>query len=196
MIYKEDKHIKIGGVALPGLVRKFEITRTGAIDEVEVEGLPVKPKQAVGYEDAQIKIEMILDDSAGESLEGKIAKLNSLFRKNGQDIPQPLPIISKKTAAAGIDQVLIQKLTVTEDNKSSQQVATLELCEYIPIPIAATSSTGSSSGSSALTEDYQTYLNNSRGSSPLDKTPIVDDRMIGPLLEEKLESYRLPLYGE
>ena len=31
MIYKEDKHIKIGGVALPGLVRKFEITRTGAM---------------------------------------------------------------------------------------------------------------------------------------------------------------------
>lgn len=195
MIYKEDKHIKIGGVALPGLVRKFEITRTGAIDEVEVEGLPVKPKQAVGYEDAQIKIELILDDSAGESLEGKIVKLNNLFRKSGQDIPQPLPIVSKKTAAAGVNQILVQKLAITEDNKSSQQVATLELCEYIPIPITATSSNSASSGTAGLTEDYQTYLDNNRGASPLDKTPAVDDRIIGPLLDKQLDSYKIPYYG-
>ena len=37
MIYQEDQLIRLGGVTLPGLVKKLEIKCAAAIDEVEVE---------------------------------------------------------------------------------------------------------------------------------------------------------------
>lgn len=194
MIIMEDKSVKVGGVVLPGLVKKIEVAATAAVDEVEVEGAPVKPKQAVGYEDSRVKIELILDATAGESLQNKIVKINNLFRKKAQEIPQPMVIVSKATSAAHIDKVIFEKLTVTNDNKTDQAAATLEFCEYVPLPITATSSAGgnaSASGSAAaLTADYQNYLDNNRGSSPLDKTPAVDDRPVDPMVAALADSYR------
>ena len=63
MIYVEDERIKLNGVVLPGLVKSIEVTETAKVDEQEVEGSAVKPKQATGYEDAKVNIELIIDDT-------------------------------------------------------------------------------------------------------------------------------------
>ena len=63
MIYIEDQIIKLGGVVLPGLVKSIEVTETAKVDEQEVEGSTARPKQATGYEDAKITIELIIDDT-------------------------------------------------------------------------------------------------------------------------------------
>ena len=52
MIFVEDRLVKVGGVVLPGLLKSIEVTETAKVDEQEVEGSAVKPKQATGYEDA------------------------------------------------------------------------------------------------------------------------------------------------
>lgn len=49
MIYVEDERIKLNGVVLPGLVKSIEVTETAKVDEQEVEGSTVKPKQATGH---------------------------------------------------------------------------------------------------------------------------------------------------
>ena len=177
MIFVEDERIKLNGVVLPGLVKSIEVTETAKVDEQEVEGSATKPKQATGYEDAKVIIELIIDDTEGQTKYERYAVLREIFRKPGQNVPQPIPIVSEDTAAHGIEKVIFKKLTHKGENKKSQLTANLELWEYIPQTITATSSSGGSGGSSGggsqaaaaasnLNQDYQQYLGTKRGKSP------------------------------
>lgn len=186
MIFIEDERVKLDGVVLPGLVKSIEVTESAKIDEQEVEGSAVKPKQATGYEDAKVNIELIIDDTETKSKYERYAALRELFRKPGQNVPKSIPIVCEDTAAHGIEKVLFKKLTHKGENKKNQLVAHLELWEYIPQTITAvstakTSSSGSSSKSSTkstgnkapstsaptqLDTKYQSYLGSGRGSPP------------------------------
>lgn len=180
MIYVEDELIKLNGVVLPGLVKSIEVTETAKVDEQEVEGSSTKPKQATGYEDAKINIELIIDDTPTQNKFERYATLRAIFRIPGQSVPQPIPIVSEDTAAHGIEKVIFKKLTHKGENKKGQLTANLELWEYIPQTITATKSSGSgsskSSGSSSgsksqsaqsnLSGSYKSYLSTKRGKSP------------------------------
>lgn len=185
MIFIEDERIKLGGAVLPGLVKSIEVTETAKVDEQEVEGSAVKPKQATGYEDAKITIELLIDDTEIQTKYERYAALRAVFRTPGQSVPQPIPIVCEDTAAHGIDKVIFKKLTHKGESKKSQLTANLELWEYIPQTITAVSGSGSSgsagetastgtvqapAASSDLSADYQTYLRTKRG-----KSPAVDD---------------------
>ena len=147
MIYVEDELIKLNGVVLPGLVKSIEVIETAKVDEQEVEGSATKPKQATGYEDAKVNIELIIDDTPSQTKYQRYATLRAIFRSPGQSVPQPIPIISEDTAAHGVEKVIFKKLSHKGENKRGQLTATLELWEYIPQTITAKS--GSSSGSSS-----------------------------------------------
>jgi hypothetical protein len=181
MIFIEDERIKLNGVVLPGLIKSIEVTETAKVDEQEVEGSATKPKQATGYEDAKVIIELIIDDTESQTKYERYAVLREIFRKPGQNVPQPIPIVSEDTAAHGIEKVIFKRLTHKGENKKSQLTANLELWEYIPQVITATrssSNSGSSGGSSGggssqaaaaasnLNPDYQQYLGTKRGKSP------------------------------
>ena len=165
MIYMEDQCIKLNGVVLPGLVKSIEVTESARIDEQEVEGSAVKPKQAVGYEDAKVNIELILDDTESQTKYQRLAVLRAAFRAPGQSVPQPIPIVSEDASAHGIERVLFKKLTHKAENKKGQLPVTLELWEYIPQTITAKKA-GSSSASSNLSKEYRRYLGSGRGNSP------------------------------
>lgn len=175
MIFIEDERIKLNGVVLPGLVKSIEVTETAKVDEQEVEGSATRPKQATGYEDAKVIIELIIDDTEGQSKYERYAVLREIFRKPGQNVPQPIPIVSEDTAAHGIEKVIFKKLTHKGENKKSQLTANLELWEYIPQTITVTGGSGGSSGGGSsqaaaaannLNQDYQQYLGTKRGKSP------------------------------
>ena len=191
MIYVEDERIKLNGVILPGLLKSIEVTETAKVDELEVEGSAVKPKQATGYEDAKVNIELIIDDTQTQTRYERYAVLRAIFRSSGQTVPQPIPIISEDTAAHGIEKVIFKKLTHKGENKKSQLSVNIELWEYIPQTItavsASTSAASKNSGSetadssdtqSTLTPDYQKYLETKRG-----KSPAVDDAKSKAALE-------------
>lgn len=177
MIYVEDQLVKVNGVVLPGLVKSIEVTETAKVDEQEVEGSAVKPKQATGYEDAKINIELIIDDTESQTKFERYAVLRELFRAPGQNVPQPIPIVCEDTAAHGVEKVIFQKLTHKAENKKAQLTAVLELWEYIPQTITATKASGSSGSSSEggapssaasgnLSSSYLDYLEAERGTSP------------------------------
>lgn len=175
MIYVEDQTIKLNGVVLPGLVKSIEVKESAKIDEQEVQGSAVKPKQAVGYEDAKVNIELILDDTQTETKYQRLAVLRGLFRSPGQSVPQPLPIVSADTAAHGVTTVLFKGLSHKAENKKGQLPVTLEFWEYIPQTITAKKSTSgkstaasksSASGSAGVKKNYRSYLAESRGISP------------------------------
>ena len=174
MIYFEDEHIKLGNTVLPGVVKSIEVTESARVDEQEVEGSSVKPKQATGYEDAKVVIELIIDDTPSKGKYERYADLRRLFRQSGQSVPTPMAIVCEDTAAHGIDKVIFKQLSHRGENKKGQLTATLELWEYIPQTITAkkTSSKSSStkktssSSKSNLTKQYEDYLEKDRGRSP------------------------------
>ena len=126
MIYVEDELIKLNGVVLPGLVKSIEVIETAKVDEQEVEGSATKPKQATGYEDAKVNIELIIDDTPSQTKYQRYATLRAIFRSPGQSVPQPIPIISEDTAAHGVEKVIFKKLSHKGENKRGQLTATLE----------------------------------------------------------------------
>ena len=130
MIYVEDELIKLNGVVLPGLVKSIEVIETAKVDEQEVEGSATKPKQATGYEDAKVNIELIIDDTPSQTKYQRYATLRAIFRSPGQSVPQPIPIISEDTAAHGVEKVIFKKLSHKGENKRGQLTATLELWEF------------------------------------------------------------------
>lgn len=185
MIFIEDGRIKLGGTVLPGLVKSIEVTETAKVDEQEVEGSAARPKQATGYEDAKINIELIIDDTESSTRFERYAVLRQIFRTPGQSVPQPVSIVCEDAAAHGIEKVIFKKLTHKGENKKSQLAVSLELWEYVPQTITAStvSSSVGTSGSSAstasttssmqtpaapdsLNENYQEYLDAGRGSAP------------------------------
>ena len=188
MIYTEDQLVKVNGVVLPGLVKSIEVKESAKIDEQEVEGSATKPKQATGYEDAKVNIELILDDTPTATKYQRLFR--ALFRTPGQSVPQPIPIVSEDTAKHGIDKVLFKGITHKSEVKKDQLTVSLEFWEYVPQTIQTTSSSsGSSSGGSSggktanqqttLSSDYQKYLQANRG-----KSPAVDDASAAEALDK------------
>lgn len=190
MIYTEDQIVKVNGVVLPGLVKSIEVKESAQIDEQEVEGSATKPKQATGYEDAKVNIELILDDTPTQTKYQRLETLRAIFRTPGQSVPQPIPIVSEDTAKHGIDKVLFKGITHKSEVKKDQLTVSLEFWEYVPQTIQTTSSSsGSSSGGSSggktanqqttLSSDYQKYLQANRG-----KSPAVDDASAAEALDK------------
>lgn len=190
MIYTEDQLVKVNGVVLPGLVKSIEVKESAKIDEQEVEGSATKPKQATGYEDAKVNIELILDDTPTATKYQRLEAVRALFRTPGQSVPQPIPIVSEDTAKHGIDKVLFKGITHKSEVKKDQLTVSLEFWEYVPQTIQTTSSSsGSSSGGSSggktanqqttLSSDYQKYLQANRG-----KSPAVDDASAAEALDK------------
>ena len=190
MIYTEDQLVKVNGVVLPGLVKSIEVKESAKIDEQEVEGSATKPKQATGYEDAKVNIELILDDTPTATKYQRLETVRALFRTPGQSVPQPIPIVSEDTAKHGIDKVLFKGITHKSEVKKDQLSVSLEFWEYVPQTIQTTSSSsGSSSGGSSggktanqqttLSSDYQKYLQTNRG-----KSPAVDDASAAEALDK------------
>lgn len=190
MIYTEDQLVKVNGVVLPGLVKSIEVKESAKIDEQEVEGSATKPKQATGYEDAKVNIELILDDTPTATKYQRLETVRALFRTPGQSVPQPIPIVSEDTAKHGIDKVLFKGITHKSEVKKDQLTVSLEFWEYVPQTIQTTSSSsGNSSGGSSggktaiqqttLSSDYQKYLQANRG-----KSPAVDDASAAEALDK------------
>ena len=182
MIFVEDRLVKVGGVVLPGLLKSIEVTETAKVDEQEVEGSAVKPKQATGYEDARVNIELILDDTTAATKYQRLEAIRTAFRKPGQKVPQPIPIVCEDTAAHGIEKVIFKNMRHKRENKKDQLSVTLEFWEFIPQTIKTKKGGGGSKSSSAsnkkasklaseeLSADYKNYLSKGRG-----KSPAVDD---------------------
>lgn len=179
MIFVDDSIIKVGGVILSGVVKSLEIKTDARVEEQEIEGNSAKPKQATGYEDAKITLEIALEDGETKTKEEKLKGIQSLFRNTGQAKPQVHDIVNEHTAIRGIKKVIFKSLTTKETNKKSELTVSIEFWEYVATTITATSKSksksnskssssnkGSSSAKGNLNSDYNNYLSSSRGTAP------------------------------
>ena len=191
MIYTYGSEVIVDGVLLQGLFNSLEVTTAAEIEEQEVEGSTAKPKQATGYEDAKISVELILlDDANGMTKERKLEVIQNFFRQPGQEIPAVHTIVNEHTVRRNISQVLFKQMVSKATNANDQLSVTMEFWEYIPMTISVTSAKkagetnyaadGAGSGNGNLNKDYEKYLEN-RGQAPKQKdktakTPAKDNR--------------------
>lgn len=184
MIYVDDSSIKVSGVILPGLIKSIEIKHDALVEEQEVKGSSAKAKQATGFDDAKVTIELILDDGPKLTKKQKLEKIQNLFQKSGQNKPVVHEIINEHTTARKIKKVIFKSLGTKEENKNQQLIASLEFWAYSTMKITASKSKKSNTSStttystavSTLDPEFQSYLKNERGSAPkTDKSPAVDN---------------------
>lgn len=181
MIFVDDSSIKVSGVILPGLIKSIEVKDDALIEEQSVEGSSIKAKQAEGYEDAKVMIELILEDGPDATKKEKLEKIQNLFKKAGQEKPVVHEIINEHTAARRVKKVIFKSLNSKEESKKEQLTVSLEFWSYNPMTITAkksksgSSQTGTSSMVSKLDPAYQSYLSD-RGKAPkTSNSPAVDD---------------------
>ena len=124
MIYTDGSEVMVDGVLLPGLFKSLEVTTAAEIEEQEVEGSTAKPKQATGYEDAKISVELILlDDADGMTKESKLEVIQNFFRQPGQEIPAVHTIVNEHTVRRNISQVLFKQMMGTKITRHSWNVS-------------------------------------------------------------------------
>lgn len=195
MIYVDESTVKIGGVILPGLFKSMEIKSSALIEEQEVEGRSQKPKQAIGYEDAKIVLELILEDSPEQTKFDKLKIIQNIFRKSGQGKPSVYEIVNEHTSIRNITKVILKDISSKEQSNKSEIYVNIELWEYVSMTITAkkvsntskskstnkgSNSSKSNTKSNGLSEDYTKYLGSNRGTAPklsnkTSKSPAVDD---------------------
>jgi len=120
------------------------------IDEAKVPGRSGKAKQAVGYQDSEISIGLILysDDDGPTALE-KYSVMQDAFRKrdDADSLPRVFSIQSPLTDACRIQTVLFKGLEISDAEGTDQLQVTVSLTEFEPIEAAVDDRGGVSGGS-------------------------------------------------
>lgn len=204
MIVSDDNVVKINKVNLCGLIKGIDIKASAIVEDLEVEGKGKRPKQATGFEDATIDIELVLlDDIKGKTKNEKLIFLQNLFKKTGQKIPNVYDIVNKHINQRNIYKVIIKDFSTKENNKKDEINVTLNFVEYeaVGVKIKANKSAGNSSKNSSVstsqtlkkqenkkpiygpkkpnTDDpYQSYLA-LRGQPPKNRETLLDNAVEG-----------------
>lgn len=149
MIFTDESTVKIDSIVLPGLFKSIEIKGDAIVDEQEIEGQSKKPKQATGYEDFKINLELILEDGPILTKMQKLEVIQQIFKTSGQERPSVHEIVNEHTAVRGIRQVIFKNLTHKAESKKSQLTVTLEFWEYTVMTITATEASQKTGASGA-----------------------------------------------
>jgi len=148
MLIIDESTVKVGGVILPGVFKSFEIKGSANVEEVDVKGKSTKPKQATGYSDAKLNLELRLFDDGTKTALEKLQTIQNLFKKAGQEKPIVHEIVNEHTSTRGITKVIFKDLTTKEASGKGEISVSIEFWEYIPITITATKSSTSSKATS------------------------------------------------
>ncbi len=171
----DDEFVKVNGVLLDGIFKSIDVSGGALVEEVEIEGKGKKPKQATGYEDCKITIELLLFDDDKKTKLDKLASIQNLFRKSGQTKPTVYSIVNDHITKRGVNKVIFKDLSSRETSKKDVIEVSLNFLEYENVKISTAKSTSSSSSSkkttakttsnSNLDDTYKSYLENDRGKS-------------------------------
>ncbi len=127
MLYVQEKVAKLGNVYLGGQVTSVEIVEAGSIYVAQDDKGKIKKSQPVGYENAKINIDILLEDTAAQTTIDQLIEMQNIFKAAGQNEPQLLPIVNEDCAARGISNVYFKNLTSKKVISESRRIVMLEL---------------------------------------------------------------------
>ncbi len=127
MLYVQEKVVKLGGVYLQGQVTSVEVQEAGSVYVAQDEKGRFKKSQPVGYENAKVMIDILLEDSKDMTTLEQLMGMQQLFKPYGQDKPKLLAIVNEDCAARGITKVYFKSLTSKKVVAESKRIVSLEL---------------------------------------------------------------------
>ena len=127
MLYVQEKVVKLGGVYLGGQVTSVEIQEAGSVYVAQDEKGRFKKSQPVGYENAKVMIDILLEDTKTATTLEQLTEMQRLFKPYGQDKPKLLPIVNEDCAVRGITKVYFKNLTSKKVISESKRIVSLEL---------------------------------------------------------------------
>lgn len=119
--------VKLGGIYLEGQVTSVEVQEAGSVYVAQDEKGRYKKSQPVGYENAKVMIDILLEDTKTATTLEQLTEMQRLFKPYGQDKPKLLPIVNEDCAVRGITKVYFKSLTSKKVISESKRIASLEL---------------------------------------------------------------------
>ena len=80
MLYVQDKVVKLGGVYLKGQVTSVEVQEAGSVYVAQDEKGRFKKSQPVGYENAKVMIDILLEDTKKATTLEQLTEMQRLFK--------------------------------------------------------------------------------------------------------------------
>lgn len=127
MLYVRDKVAKLGGVYLGGEVTSVEVTESASIYVAQDDKGKVKKTQPVGYENAKVNIDILLEDMSGYSTLQQMKDMQRLFKQYKQTKAKLLKIVNEDCSTRGITQVYFKTMTSKKVISESKRVISIEL---------------------------------------------------------------------
>ena len=128
MLYIKDTSMLVAGVAVPGLVKKLEITEAAVIDAVTDDNNVTLGYQPNGYEPLKMNVDLLLEPGAGESVETMVQTIQLLFKPPGQTAAIPLPVVNSQAAACGLNLVYFKGIDLSKKTENSYGEACRSPC--------------------------------------------------------------------
>lgn len=119
--------MRVGGIYLEGQVTSVEVQEAGSVYVAQDEKGRYKKSQPVGYENAKVMIDILLEDTKTATTLEQLTEMQRLFKPYGQDKPKLLPIVNEDCAVRGITKVYFKNLTSKKVISESKRIASLEL---------------------------------------------------------------------
>ncbi|HEU6436036.1 MAG TPA: hypothetical protein VE028_01120 [Nitratidesulfovibrio sp.] len=133
MLTFEDGVVRLGGVALPGILRAQRVACAVRFDEQKVDGVSGKRKTPLGWEDAEITLtlDLLTDDDA--TCYDRLETINGAFRgTDSRTNPKVLEVANRHLLARGIRRVVFSRLESEETDADDTLRATLAFVEHVP----------------------------------------------------------------
>jgi len=127
MLYIQDKVAKLGGVILGGQVSSVEVQESATIYTAQDDKGKVKKTQPVGYDNAKVMIDIVLEDGPDGTTIDQMINMQRLFKAQGQEQAMLFPIVNEDCSARGITQVYFKGFTTKKVISESKRIASLEL---------------------------------------------------------------------
>ncbi len=127
MLYVQEKVVKLGGIFLEGQVISVEVQEAGSVYVAQDEKGRYKKSQPVGYENAKVMIDILLEDTKTATTLEQITEMQRLFKNYGQKKPKLLQVVNEDCAARGVTKVFFKSLTSKKVISESKRIASLEL---------------------------------------------------------------------
>lgn len=151
MLYVQDKVLKLGGVYLGGQVTSVEVQEAGSVYVAQDEKGRYTKSQPVGYENAKVMVDILLEDTKTATTLEQLAEMQGLFKAYGQDKPNLMSIVNEDCAARGISSVYFKGFTSKKVISESKRIVSLELWapDTAEIQVKKTTQTETATGTAA-----------------------------------------------
>ena len=127
MLYIQDKDIKVAGKYLPGQVSNISVSEKGIIQDKKAKKSKKKlANQPAGYEAAEVRIEMLFEESKTYTARDMVQYIQRIFKKPKQKKQKKYRIVEPQVNARGVTEVYFNGFETQEKVGESWFTGTLD----------------------------------------------------------------------